>query len=101
MNTKILSKDKDPMGAAILDYQKSGRAGRLRVLSSMFEEDEMPVKHLFRKVEEMPMLEQTKEIVHKFNAVYGETLVDPKIMLPDNQACMRLPGIDGLSLIHI
>ncbi len=43
----------------------------------------------------MPMLEQTKEIVHKFNAVYGETLVDPKIMLPDNQACMRLPGIDG------
>ena len=58
MNTKILSKDKDPMGAAILDYQKSGRAGRLRVLSSMFEEDEMPVKHLFRKVKEMPMLEQ-------------------------------------------
>lgn len=58
MNTKILSKDKDPMGAAILDYQKSGRAERLRVLSSMFEEDEMPVKHLFRKVEEMPMLEQ-------------------------------------------
>lgn len=47
MNTDILSKDKDPMGAAILDYQKSGRAGRLRVLSSMFEEDEMPVKHLF------------------------------------------------------
>ena len=38
--------------------QKSGRAGRLRVLSSMFEEDEMPVKHLFRKIEEMPMLEQ-------------------------------------------
>ncbi len=58
MNTKILSKDKDPMGAAILDYLKSGKAGRLRVLSSMFEEDEMPVKHLFRKVEEMPMLEQ-------------------------------------------
>ena len=58
MNTKILSKDKDPMGAAILDNQKSGRAERLRVLSSMFEEDEMPVKHLFRKVEEMPMLEQ-------------------------------------------
>lgn len=45
--------------------------------------------------DQMPMLEQTKEIVHKFNAVYGETLVDPKIMLPDNQACMRLPGIDG------
>ena len=58
MNTKILSKDKDPMGAAILDYQKSERVGRLRVLSSMFEEDEMPVKHLFRNLEEMPMLEQ-------------------------------------------
>ena len=50
MNTDILSKDKDPMGAAILDYQKSGKAGRLRVLSSMFEEDEMPVKHLFRNL---------------------------------------------------
>ena len=58
MNIKILSKDKDPMGAAILDYQKSERVGRLRVLSSMFEEDEMPVKHLFRNLEEMPMLEQ-------------------------------------------
>ena len=45
--------------------------------------------------DQMPMLEQTKEIGHKFNTVYGETLVDPKIMLPDNQACMRLPGIDG------
>ena len=54
----ILSADKDPMGAAILDYQTSGKAGRLRVLSSMFEEDEMPVKHLFRKFEEMPRLEQ-------------------------------------------
>ena len=43
----------------------------------------------------MPMLEQTKEIVHKFNSVYGETLVEPKILLPDNEACMRLPGIDG------
>ena len=41
------------------------------------------------------MLEQTKEIVHKFNAVYGETLVDPQILLPDNKACMRLPGTDG------
>ena len=45
--------------------------------------------------DQMPMLEQTKEIVHKFNSVYGETLVDPKILLPENQACMRLPGIDG------
>ncbi|MBS7303171.1 MAG: tryptophan--tRNA ligase [Lachnospiraceae bacterium] len=45
--------------------------------------------------DQMPMLEQTKEIVHKFNAVYGETLVEPAILLPGNQACMRLPGIDG------
>ena len=58
MNTDILSKDKDPMGAAILDYQTKGKAGKLSILSSMFEEDEMPVKHLFRNLEEMPMLEQ-------------------------------------------
>ena len=45
--------------------------------------------------DQMPMVEQTKEIVHKFNSVYGETLVDPDILLPTNQACMRLPGIDG------
>ena len=45
--------------------------------------------------DQMPMLEQTKEIVHKFNAVYGETLTDPKIVLPENSACLRLPGIDG------
>ena len=45
--------------------------------------------------DQMPMLEQTKEIVHKFNAVYGETLVDPQILLPSNKACLRLPGTDG------
>lgn len=45
--------------------------------------------------DQMPMLEQCKEIVHKFNSVYGETLVDPDIMLPQNDACLRLPGIDG------
>lgn len=45
--------------------------------------------------DQMPMIEQCKEIVHKFNSVYGETLTDPKIVLPDNQACLRLPGIDG------
>ena len=42
-----------------------------------------------------PMIEQTREIVHKFNSVYGETLVEPQIMLPTNSACMRLPGTDG------
>ena len=46
------------MGAAILDYQTKGKAGKLSILSSMFEEDEMPVKHLFRNLEEMPILEQ-------------------------------------------
>lgn len=43
----------------------------------------------------MPMLEQCKEIVHKFNSVYGETLTEPEILLPSNKACLRLPGIDG------
>lgn len=42
-----------------------------------------------------PMVEQTREIVHKFNSVYGETLVEPEILLPDNAACLRLPGTDG------
>lgn len=46
------------MGAAILEYQTSGKASRLRVFSSMFEEDEMPVKHLFRTFDAMPPLEQ-------------------------------------------
>ncbi len=42
-----------------------------------------------------PMIEQTREIVRKFNAVYGPTLVEPEILLPDNAACLRLPGTDG------
>ena len=45
--------------------------------------------------DQLPMLEQCKEIVHSFNRVYGETLVEPEIVLPRNQACLRLPGIDG------
>ena len=45
--------------------------------------------------DQSPMIEQTREIVHKFNSVYGETLVEPKILLPDNEAFLRLPGIDG------
>lgn len=44
--------------------------------------------------DQMPMIEQCREIVHKFNAVYGETLVEPDIVLPENSACLRLPGID-------
>lgn len=42
-----------------------------------------------------PMLEQCREIVHKFNTIYGETLTMPQIVLPSNNACMRLPGTDG------
>ena len=45
--------------------------------------------------DQMPMVEQCKEIVHKFNSVYGETLTDPQIVLPSNKACLRLPGTDG------
>ncbi len=45
--------------------------------------------------DQLPMLEQCKEIVHKFNAVYGDTLTEPDIILPENRACLRLPGIDG------
>ena len=42
-----------------------------------------------------PMIEQTREIVRKFNSVYGDTLVEPQILLPDNKVCLRLPGTDG------
>lgn len=45
--------------------------------------------------DQAPMIEQTNEIVRRFNGIYGETLVEPKILLPQNAACLRLPGIDG------
>lgn len=45
--------------------------------------------------DQKPMIEQCREIVHKFNNVYGEALVEPNIVLPKNSACLRLPGIDG------
>ena len=45
--------------------------------------------------DQLPMLEQCREIVHKFNTVYDEVLVEPEALLPDNEACMRLPGTDG------
>ncbi len=45
--------------------------------------------------DQLPMIEQTREIVRKFNSVYSEVLVEPDALLPTNQACMRLPGIDG------
>ena len=45
--------------------------------------------------DQMPMVEQTQEIVHKFNSIYGDTLVFPKILLPENENCLRLVGTDG------
>ena len=45
--------------------------------------------------DQLPMLEQCREIVRSFNRVYGETLIEPEVVLPENQACLRLPGIDG------
>lgn len=58
MEYTTLSPNNDPMGAAIRDYQSKGKASHLRVLSSMFDEDEMPVAHLFRTFNQMPRLEQ-------------------------------------------
>ncbi len=58
MNTTLLTPDKDPMGAAIADYHRHGKAGRLRVFSSQFDEDEIPVAQLFRPFAEMPPQEQ-------------------------------------------
>lgn len=54
----ILQPEHDPMGAAIAEYHRTGKAGRLRVMSSMFDDDEIPVAHLFRTIDEMPALEQ-------------------------------------------
>ena len=59
MKTTWLQAEKDPMGAAIYNYFKNGKAGKLRVFSSQFEEDEIPVSELFRTYEHMPLLEQT------------------------------------------
>ena len=59
MNTTLLSVDKDPMGTAIADYYKRHKAERLRVFSSQFDEDEIPVKELFRMEKQMPLLERT------------------------------------------
>ena len=58
MKTSLLIPNKDPMGCAIADYYAKGKAGKLRVFSSQFEEDEIPVAQLFRSFDEMPALEQ-------------------------------------------
>jgi len=58
MTTQTLAPIQDPMGAAIAEYQRTGRAGKLKVKSTMFDDDEIPVSHLFRSFAEMPALEQ-------------------------------------------
>ena len=58
MKTSLLTPNKDPMGYAISDYYEKGKAGKLRVFSSQFDEDEIPVTQLFRTFDEMPELEQ-------------------------------------------
>lgn len=59
MKTDLLTPDKDPMGAAIADYHQHHKAGKLRVFSSQFDEDEIPVSQLFRASNQMPVLEKT------------------------------------------
>ena len=59
IHTDLLTADKDPMGAAILDFLKHGRADKLRVFSSQFDEDEIPVRTLFRTEKQMNPLERT------------------------------------------
>ena len=54
----LIPSHKDPMGAAIAEYHRTGRAGTLRVFSSQFDEDEIPVEQLFRRIDEMPVIEQ-------------------------------------------
>lgn len=54
----LLPQHKDPMGTAIAEYHRTGRAGTLRVFSSQFDEDEIPVEQLFRSLDEMPSIEQ-------------------------------------------
>lgn len=58
MESRTTDKEKDPMGRAIFDYYHTGKAAKLRVLSSMFYEDEIPVATLFRTFDEMPIQEQ-------------------------------------------
>ena len=66
MHSMLLTSDKDPMGAAIIDYLAHGKASKLRVFSSMFDEDEIPVNQLFRTFQEMPSLEATPWLYRKW-----------------------------------
>lgn len=57
-----------------------------------FKADTVPVGE-----DQLPMLEQAREIVRSFNNLYGETLIEPKAVLPENKSCLRLPGTDGMA----
>ena len=57
-----------------------------------FNADTVPVGE-----DQLPMLEQAREIVRSFNGLYGETLVEPQAVLPENKSCLRLPGTDGMA----
>ena len=57
-----------------------------------FRADTVPVGE-----DQLPMLEQAREIVRSFNGLYGETLTEPKAVLPENKSCLRLPGTDGMA----
>ncbi len=69
MNIDLLQKEKDPMGTAIMDYHLKGMAGKLRVFSPEFDEDEIPVDTLFRSYDEMPVIERTA-----LDMAYGKIL---------------------------
>jgi hypothetical protein len=60
MENSIIEPKRDPMGRAIADYHSTGKAAKLRVLSSMFYEDEIPVPTLFRTYDNMPPLEKKR-----------------------------------------
>ena len=77
INTALLPADKDPMGAAIADYFKRHKADRLRVFSSQFDEDEIPVEELFRTEKQMPLLERTA-----LQMATGKILAGVAIALP-------------------
>ena len=74
--------EKDPMGRAIADYHATGKAAKLRVFSPMFDEDEIPVKTLFRSFDEMPAIEQTalREATGRITLWYTEADFSPAVM---------------------
>lgn len=115
MNTSILNSQHDAMGMAILEYQKRGHAATLHVLSSMFDDDEMPVSHLFRPVSEMPPLEQKALALangrildvgagagcHALALQEAGKKVKAIDISPLSCEAMRLRGIDDVECINI